>query len=88
MGSIAILQIAKCIGRNRLFEFFSKESLPFYAFQNKLVIPVGNKISCSILTALGLGKISWVVTLIFSLIGLSIVSMIIDKKVPWLVGKK
>lgn len=88
MGSIAILLIAKYIGRNRLFEFFSKESLPFYAFQNKLVIPAGNKISCSILTMVGVGEISWVVTLILSLISLSIVSMIIDKKAPWLIGKK
>ena len=88
MGSIAILLIAKYIDRNRMLEFFSKESLPFYAFQNKLVIPAGNKIAHSLLNIAGVNRVNWLVTLIFSVIGLSIVSVVIEKKVPWLVRMK
>lgn len=91
LGSTGILLSAKIVGRNRFIEFFSANSLAFYAFQNKLVIPIFDK-AVNLVDRMVLNnrlmKFEWIFTCIGSIVVLSIVSVIINRVAHWMVGKR
>lgn len=91
LGSTGILLIAKIIGRNRWIEFFSANSLAFYAFQNKLVIPIFDKavnLVDRIVMNNHMMKFEWIFVCMGSIVLLSIISVIINRAAPWMVGKR
>ncbi len=90
IGSCAIILISKIITRNRWIEFLSANSLAFYAFQNKLVIPAFDKavkLADRMILNNCLMEFEWVFACIGSITVLSIISIIINKVTPWMVGK-
>ena len=85
IGSIFILSIARRINRNRFLEQCSAYSLPFYAFQNQLVIPVVARFSTKIVDVLGI-NISFIrfgIDFVLSIVLLYIICALLDRKVPW-----
>lgn len=91
IGSFAILLISKIIIRNRMLEFFSANSMTFYAFQNKLVIPVFDKVVNAVDAIIlnnSLIKFEWIFVCVGSIVTLSVISIIINRIAPWMVGKR
>lgn len=91
LGSIAIILISSSISRNKFLEFCSSNSLAFYAFQNRLVIPIFDK-GIRVIDIKLFGNnydwIEWIIVFICTVIVLSVISIIINRFIPWAVGKK
>lgn len=89
IGCMGILMISKLIQRNRLLEFFSANSLAFYAFQNKIFIPIFDKGISYVNRVVFSNKfatVEWIIVSIGTMIALSSVSCIINRLFPWAVG--
>ena len=89
-GSIAIIYISKGIKRNRIVEFLSANTLTFYAFQNKIVIPICENavrfIDKMFISNL-LYYMEWVISAVLTILILSMISIVINKFAPYIVGK-
>lgn len=91
LGSIAIILISKEIERNRIIEFLSANTLAFYAFQNKIVIPICEKVVHFIDKFLDVNLfyyVEWVFSAVLTIIILAIISIFINRYIPCAVGKK
>ena len=89
LGSYGTLVLSDIIKRSNVLEFFSASSLTFYAFQNKLVIPLCDRTSSLITrSAVGLHMFEWIITVALTTLALSAISIAIDKYAPWIAGKK
>lgn len=89
IGCMGILMISKLIQRNRVLEFFSANSLVFYAFQNKIFIPIFNKGISYVNRVVFSNKfvaVEWIIVSIGTMIALSCVSCIINRIIPWIAG--
>lgn len=86
IGTLLILALSKKIKRSKLLEKLSAYSLPFYAFQNKLVIPIvaGGVGRLLGLVGLRIEMIEFVITFLITSICLYFISMIIERKFPWI----
>lgn len=91
LGSLAIVLISRGIEKNNIIEFLSANTLVFYAFQNKIVIPICEKVVHFIdkfLVGSLFYYIEWVLSSILTILVLSIISMFINRYAPCIVGKR
>ena len=93
-GIVFSLSLALLIDKNRFLEYIGQNTLVYYACQNILVIPMFDYVLPIIYRYVGIDKlpyisyISYVITLIGSIIILAVISELINRFLPFAAGKK
>ena len=91
IGSVSVFMLAKLLNRNHFFEFLSMNSLIFYAFQNRIVIPICERVITVLDVKLfknSLCGYEWMICAVIVVVILSIIAFPINKYIPWAVGKR
>lgn len=90
-GTMFVLSLCYIIKKCAILEYIGKNTLVFYAFQNSLVIPFSMKITEYLFKAFNLENnkaVMFVIVMAISIVLLSAMSEIINRYMPFLLGKK
>ncbi len=89
-GIVFSLLLSNLINTNTMLEYIGKNSLVFYAFQNSISLPISTYLVSKLLNILNINCdiVYFGLTILLTLIILTIISIIINKKFPFIIAKK